>query len=68
MVTAAGKQLAKTIGQGRNPSRGKVTIADAPAGGTGATAGAYDTANNRNAMIASLNQVIAVLRAVGLAQ
>jgi hypothetical protein len=66
MVTAAGKQLIKTLGQGRNPSRGKVTIADAPAGGTGATAGAYDTANNRNAMIASLNSLLAVCRSIGL--
>jgi hypothetical protein len=31
-----------------------VTATTAPAGGTGATAGAYDTANNRDAMIASL--------------
>ncbi len=29
--------------------------ADAPAGGTGATAGAYDTAANRDLMIATVN-------------
>ena len=29
--------------------------ADAPAGGTGATAGAYDTAGNRDLMIATVN-------------
>ena len=67
MVTQAGKQIAKTIGQGRNPLRGKVAILDAPAGGTGATAGAYDTAAHRDAAIVSINQVIAVLRAIGLA-
>lgn len=35
------------------------TAVDPPAGGTGATAGAYDTAGNRNLMIASLTAVIA---------
>ena len=65
MVTSTGKQVAKAIGQGRRPSRGVPTIADAPAGGTGATAGAYDTANNRNAMIASLNALLAQCRALG---
>jgi len=31
-----------------------ITSSDAPAGGTGATAGAYDSAANRNLMIASI--------------
>jgi hypothetical protein len=58
-----------------------VTGSDPPAGGTGATAGAYDTAANRDAMIASLtaaradildikknlNAVIDILQAAGLA-
>ena len=35
--------------------------AAAPAGGTGATAGAYDTANNRDAMIALVNEMRLVL-------
>lgn len=34
-----------------------VMPAAAPAGGTGATAGAYDTANNRDAMIVTLNDI-----------
>jgi hypothetical protein len=58
-----------------------VTGSDPPAGGTGATAGAYDTAANRDAMIASLtaaradildlkknlNAVIDALQAAGIA-
>jgi len=36
-----------------------VTATNPPAGGTGATAGAYDTAANRDAMITSLTAVIA---------
>lgn len=44
-----------------------------PAGGTGATAGAYDTAANRNTLIATvaetkaqLNDLLAKLRAAGI--
>jgi len=40
-------------------------IADAPAGGAGAAAGAYDTATNRDAMIATLNSVLVVLENLG---
>lgn len=40
--------------------------AAAPAGGTGATAGAYDTANNRNACIALVNAMRDTLIAHGL--
>lgn len=36
-----------------------ITASNPPAGGTGATAGAYDTAANRNAMITSLTNNIA---------
>lgn len=42
------------------------TIANAPAGGTGAAAGAYDTSANRDAMIASLNALLNTLRAKGI--
>ena len=38
----------------------------APAGGTGATAGAYDTAANRNSLIDLVNQMRLVLIAHGL--
>tara|TARA_R100001377_G_C3193965_1_gene111741 strand:- start:896 stop:1153 length:258 start_codon:yes stop_codon:yes gene_type:complete len=38
----------------------------APAGGTGATAGAYDTAAHRNTMIALVNEMRLVLIAAGL--
>jgi hypothetical protein len=40
--------------------------AAAPAGGTGATAGAYDTAVNRDAMIALVNEMRLVLVNHGL--
>jgi hypothetical protein len=40
--------------------------AAAPAGGTGATAGAYDTAVNRDAMIALVNEMRLALIGVGL--
>jgi len=43
-----------------------ITQVAAPVGGTGATAGAYDTAGNRNLAITSINAAradIAVLRA-----
>jgi len=35
------------------------TVSAPPAGGAGATAGAYDTAANRDLMIASINALIA---------
>jgi hypothetical protein len=44
-----------------------VVGAAAPAGGTGATAGAYDTAINRNAMITLLNNIRLALLANGIA-
>lgn len=40
--------------------------AAAPAGGSGATAGAYDTAANRDAAIALLNEIRAVLVEKGI--
>lgn len=40
--------------------------AAAPAGGTGATAGAYDTAANRDALIALVNEMRTVLVNLGL--
>jgi hypothetical protein len=40
--------------------------AAAPAGGTGTTAGAYDSAANRDAMIALVNEMRATLVALGL--
>ncbi len=43
-----------------------VAIVAPPAGGTGAAAGAYDTAENRDLMIAAVNNILAALRAHGL--
>jgi hypothetical protein len=44
----------------------QTAVADPPAGGTGATAGAYDNSTHRDAMIASLQGVIDALRNVGI--
>ena len=41
-------------------------IADAPAGGTGAAAGGWDTAANRDAAIASINALLSKLETIGL--
>lgn len=42
------------------------TVTNAPAGGTGATGGAYDTSGNRDAMITALNTTLTSLRTQGL--
>lgn len=41
-------------------------IADLPAGGTGAAAGGYDTAENRDALIAAVNGILTALRAANI--
>ena len=41
-------------------------ITNPPAGGTGATAGAYDSAANRDLMIAAVNAIIAALEVHGI--
>jgi len=41
-------------------------VANAPAGGVGAITGAYDTAANRDLMIAAINNIITVLKNHGL--
>lgn len=59
---AAGKRI-----KGNGGSAGTVIAAVAgatPAGGTGATAGAYDTANNRDALIATVAEVKAQFNAL----
>ncbi len=66
MVTQTGKAVLKRMATGQKPNRGVPTIANAPAGGTGATAGAYDNATNRDAMIATLNGIANQLRALGI--
>lgn len=65
---AAGDDLPLTKGSALTAQ-----VAAAPAGGTGATAGAYDSASNRDIMIACVNrnrtriaELEAVLQAAGL--
>jgi hypothetical protein len=41
-------------------------IADAPAGGTGAAASGWDTAEHRDAAIATINAILDVLETYGL--
>jgi len=55
--------LAINAGVGGSPS---AHIADAPAGGTGAAAGAYDSAANRDLAIAAINAICAALEAHGI--
>lgn len=68
LVVASGGEIKVETGGKIVPNSGTqaASIADAPAGGTGATAGAYDTAANRDAMIASLNALIAACRGAGI--
>ena len=41
-------------------------IVDAPAGGTGATAGAYDSAAHRDTMIAAVNAILVAVENAGI--
>jgi len=68
LVVASGGQIKIETGGKVVPNSGTqaASITDAPAGGTGATAGAYDTAANRDAMIVSLNALIAACRGAGI--
>ena len=58
----------------RIESGGKITnagvqaaaISNIPAGGTGTAAGGYDTAANRDLMIAAVNNILAALRGAGI--
>lgn len=45
---------------------GAAQIANAPAGGTGAAAGCYDTAGNRDTFISRINTILTALRDAGL--
>jgi len=63
------------LGSGIIPKQAALTdvAAVAPAGGTGAAAGAYDTAGNRDLMIAAVNncrsriiEIESILRVAGL--
>jgi hypothetical protein len=71
--TTTGTQIATAITQkiafyGKTPivQRSGSAQAAAPAGGTGATAGAYDTATHRNTMITLVNEMRDTLIALGL--
>jgi len=68
LVVESGGEIQLKTGGKVVPNSGTqaAAIADAPAGGAGATAGAYDTAANRDAMIASVNSILAALRAAGI--
>ena len=67
MTDEAGKTRVRDIGSGRVPANAvsvTATALDPPVGGSGATAGAYDTAANRDLMITSLTAVIADVAAL----
>ena len=62
MTTQAGEVRARDIGSGRVPASAQTAAATAsnpPAGGSGAQAGCYDSAANRNSAITSLTNAIA---------
>lgn len=63
--TVAGSSLG-FYGAAPITQRAGAAQAAAPAGGTGTTAGAYDTAANRDALIALVNEMRATLVALGL--
>jgi len=68
LVVASGGQIKLETGGKLVPNSGTQAsaIADAPAGGTGATAGAYDTSANRDLLIAAVNSILAALRGAGI--
>lgn len=68
-----GSGLIPNLGAAFSPSALTATTANAPAGGTGTAAGAWDTAANRDAAIATINnlkarldQLETALKAIGL--
>lgn len=65
--TVLGQSATDKIGfHGATPVVQAANTAAAPAGGTGTTAGAYDTAANRDSMIALVNAMRTVLINAGL--
>lgn len=68
-VTAIGNAAGDKVtfhGAGAQSGAQSALVADAPAGGTGATAGAYDTAEHRDELIALVNAMKACLVNHGL--
>lgn len=57
MVQVASPTLSRTVPNATVAAVTETITAVAPAGGTGATAGGYDTAANRDIAIASINEV-----------
>jgi hypothetical protein len=68
LVVASGGQIKIETGGALVPNSGTqaAAIANAPAGGTGAAAGAYDTAANRDLLIGAVNSMLAALRGAGI--
>jgi hypothetical protein len=68
LVVASGGEIKLETGGKIVPNSGTQAVAqaDAPAGGTGATAGAYDTAAHRDELIAAVNAILATLRGAGI--
>lgn len=68
LVVASGGEIKLETGGKIVPNSGTQAsaITNAPAGGTGATAGAYDTAAHRDELIAAVNAILAALRGAGI--
>jgi hypothetical protein len=68
LVVASGGEIKLETGGKIVPNSGTQAsaITNAPAGGTGAPAGAYDTAAHRDELIAAVNAILAALRGAGI--
>lgn len=66
MSTREGKRHLKRLASGV-PARKSAasTVLNLPAGGTGAAAGCWDTAANRNLAITAINKMLVRLRSLG---
>lgn len=62
-IAISATEIAFSLGGVTPPA---AAITDAPAGGTGAAAGGWDTAEHRDAAIAAINAIIAALEAHGI--
>lgn len=66
VVASGGEIKMESGGKLTNAGVQAAAIANAPAGGTGAAAGGYDTAANRDLLIAAVNSILAALRGAGI--
>jgi hypothetical protein len=67
MATQKGKRVLKRLASGVVGRRDTIpTVLNVPAGGTGAAAGGWDTAVNRDLAIVAINLALVQLRSLGI--